>query len=115
MSASSAAAQPPQRVCPRCSTVARTVDPHCPYCGTSYRRRSSVGAVVAAVLATTALVLAGTAGLLVLFGNELDRRIDDQVDVVQRDFDRSVTDLQDRIERELDQRLPQGGTAVPGG
>lgn len=114
MSAHSAAAQPPQRICPRCSTVARTVDPHCPYCGTSYRRRSPVGAVVAAVLVTTVLVLAGVAGMLVLFGNELDSRINEQVDVVQRDFDRSVTQLEDRIGRELDQRLPQGGT-VPGG
>ncbi|HWT94070.1 MAG TPA: hypothetical protein VN238_13785 [Solirubrobacteraceae bacterium] len=114
MSASSAAAQPPQRVCPRCSTVARTVDPHCPYCGTSYRRRSPVGALVAAVLATVVLVLGGIAGLLVWFGNELDTRINEQVDVVQRDFDRSVTQLEDRIERELDERLSQGST-IPGG
>ena len=113
MSAHSAAAQPPQRVCPRCSTVARTVDPHCPYCGTSYRRRSSTGALVAAVLATAVLVLGGMAGLLVWFGNELDRQITDQVDVVQRDFDRSVTQLEDRIERELNERFPEG--TIPGG
>lgn len=115
MSAASAAAQPPQRVCPRCSTVARTVDPHCPYCGTSYRRRSSLGAVVAAVLVTTMLVLAGVAAMFVVAGNELDRRIEDQVDVVQRDFDRSVTQLEERIERELDERIPEGGGTLPGG
>lgn len=114
MSASSVAAQPPQRLCPRCSTIARTVDPHCPYCGTSYRRRSPWGAVVAAVLTTVVLVLGGVALMLVAFGDELDRQITDQVETVERDFDRSVDELQNRIERELDERLPETGT-IPGG
>ena len=115
MSASSVAAQPPQRVCPRCSTVARTVDPRCPYCGTSYRRRSVLGPIVAALLVTAAIVLGGVALMLVAFGDELDRQITDQVDTVQRDFDDSVTQLEDRITRELDERLSQGAATAPGG
>jgi len=100
------ATQPPQRACPRCSTIARTADAHCPFCGGSYRRRSPLGAVVATVLLGVAAILAGTALMLSAFGDELDRELDDQVEVVQRDFDRDVGQLERRIARELDERLP---------
>jgi len=44
--------------------------------------------------------------MLSAFGDELDRELDDQVEVVQRDFDRDVGQLERRIARELDERLP---------
>lgn len=99
-------AQPPQRACPRCSTIARTADAHCPYCGGSYRRRSPLGAIAAMLALSVAAILAGLALMLSAFGDALDEEVEDQVDVVQRDFDRDVRRLEDRIERELDERLP---------
>ena len=103
-------AQPPQRVCPRCSTIARTVDARCPYCGSSYRRRGPYAAIFLAAVLSSLVTLAGVLFMLVDFGDRLERELDSQVTVVQRDFDRSVGQLEDRIERELDERL--GG--VPG-
>ncbi len=106
-----ASAPPPQRVCPHCSTVARTVDPNCPYCGGAFRRRSLAG-IAALLAATAAVVLAGVALMLVAFGDQLDRELDDSVDVVQRDLDRAVRRLERRLTRELDERLPAPTTTT---
>ena len=98
--------QPPQRLCPHCSTLARTAEAHCPFCGGRYRRRSPVPAAAAIALLAVALTLGGTALLLTAFGDTLDRELDKQVGVVQRDFDRSVRRLEQRVTDELDRRLP---------
>ena len=111
MSAVPPAPQAPQRCCPRCSTIARTVDAHCPHCGSPYRRRGPWGTVALATLLATAVILAGVFALLLDFGNRLDQELDDEVDVVQRDFDRDVRRLEERIERELDERLGPGPPA----
>ncbi len=105
------AAQPPQRVCPRCSTISRTIEPECPFCGRSYTRRGPWGAVVAAVLLTIAATLAGVALMLSAFGDELELELDDQVQTVQRDFDRDVRRLERRILGEIDERLPAAPVA----
>src|SRR3712207_3732944 len=102
------AGQPPQRLCPRCSTIARTVDAHCPFCGSSYRRRGPWGGVLLATVLATGAILIGVLLMLIDFGDRLDDELNDQVEVVQRDFDRDVRGLEDRIERELDERLGQG-------
>ncbi len=107
------AAQPPQRVCPRCSTIARTVEPECPFCGRSYTRRGPWAAVAAAVLATIAATLAGVALLLSSFGESLETELDDQVESVERDFDRDVRRLERRILGEIDERLP-APAPIPG-
>ena len=60
--------QPPQRICPKCSTVARTVDAHCPFCGSSYRRRSPWLGVAFATLLVTAAILVGVLAMFVEFG-----------------------------------------------
>ena len=57
----SSAAQPPQRVCPHCSTIARTTEPRCPFCHRSYRRRSPLGAFAAGLVLAVAATLAGVA------------------------------------------------------
>ena len=112
----SPAAQPPQRLCPRCSTIARTVEPACPFCGRSYVRRRPWWALVLAVLLSVAATLGGTAILLTTFGGVLEDELDSQVRVVERDFEREVSGLERRILRELDRRLPGTGTgAVPPG
>ena len=102
----SSATQPPQRVCPHCSTIARTADARCPFCRRAYRRRSPLPVVAVALLLAVAATLGGVALMLQSFGDSLDRELEDQVDVVQRDFDRDVRRLEQRITEELDRRLP---------
>lgn len=102
----SSAAPPPQRVCPHCSTVAQTAEARCPFCRSAYRRRSPLPALLAALLLAVAATLGGTALMLQSFGDSLDEELDDQVDVVQRDFDRDVRGLERRITEDLDRRLP---------
>jgi hypothetical protein len=102
----SPASQPPQRVCPHCSTIARTADARCPFCRRAYRRRSPLPALLATAALTIAATLAGVALLLSAFGDSLDRELEEQVEVVQRDFDRDVRGLERRIGEELDRRLP---------
>jgi hypothetical protein len=106
MYASSAAQQPPQRVCPHCASIARTAEARCPFCRRTYRRRSPVPALALALLLAVAATLGGTALMLQSFGDTLDSELEEQVDVVQRDFDRDVRGLERRIEEELDRRLP---------
>ena len=62
-----------QKLCPRCSTLAYTDGRRCPYCGGGYRRRLWPG-LLALALVQAALVLGGVAYMLVLTGDELDRR-----------------------------------------
>ena len=94
-----------QKLCPRCSTLAYTGDGHCPWCGGSYRRRLWP-TLLALLLVQAALVLGGTAYMLTVFGDELDRTLDEQVGSVERDLDRSFEDVQQSVREELDRRLP---------
>ena len=104
--------QAPQRICPKCSTVARTVDAHCPFCGSSYRRRGPWLGVAFATLLATAAILLGMLAMFVDFGDRLDTELEEQVDVVQRDFDRDVRRLENNIDDKLDERLPPATTAT---
>jgi hypothetical protein len=95
-----------QRVCPRCSALGYTTDRRCPWCGGAYRRRLWP-ALLAVALVQTALVLGGVAVMLQVFGDELDRRLDDQVGAVRRDLDGSFDQVRTDVRRELDRRLPE--------
>ncbi len=100
----------PQRICPHCSTLAATPETHCPWCGGSYRRRILPG--VAALLALAVVVtLAGVGAMLLTFGSELDRTLDDAVTTVERDLDRDIRRIERRIDEGL-QQIPQA-PAVP--
>ena len=94
------------RVCPHCSTIAPTSEARCPYCRRSYRRRSPLPALLAALAVAVGVTLGGVALMLQSFGDALDRELEEQVEVVQRDFDRDVQRLERRIEEEPDERLP---------
>lgn len=94
-----------ERVCPHCASLATSAERRCPWCGRSYRRHTLAG-VAAMLTVTAAIVLGGVWYMLTLFGEELDSKLDREVNTVQRDFDRSVRDLQLDIRRELDERLP---------
>ena len=94
-----------QKVCPRCSTLAYTGDGHCPWCGGSYKRRRWP-ALLALLVVQTALVLGGVAYMLMLAGDELDTRLDEEVSRVERDLDTSFEDVRQSVRQELDRRLP---------
>jgi hypothetical protein len=94
------------RVCPHCSTIAPTAEARCPHCRRAYRRRSPLPALLAALAVAVGVTLGGVALMLQSFGDTLDRELEEQVDVVQRDFDRDVRQLERRIEEELDERFP---------
>ena len=92
----------PQRVCPRCSTIAHTAQRRCPFCGASYRRRPLLGmAVLLAVF--TLLLLGGLAALLVATADRVARELDT---AVQQELDTQAREVERRIVEELDRRLP---------
>ncbi len=103
--------QPLQRVCPHCSTISVTPERKCPWCRRSYSRGSILPWVAALALLQTALTVGAVAFLLTAFGNALRSELDDQVRVVQRDFEKQIDGLDERVQRELrrelDARLPQ--------
>jgi len=95
-----------QKLCPRCSSLAYTGDRHHPWCGGSYRRRPWP-ALAVAVLVQSAILLGGLAYLGSVAGDELDTRLDREVDRVERNLDRSFDDVQLSVREELDRRLPE--------
>ena len=72
----SPAAQPPQRVCPHCASIARTADARCPFCRRAYRRRSPLPAYAVGLLLAVATTLGGVALMLQSFGDSLDRELE---------------------------------------
>lgn len=94
-----------QKVCPRCSTLAYTGDRHCPWCGAGYKRRAWPGLLVL-LLVQTVLVLGGVAAMFIVAGQEVDRKLDDEVSRVERDLDASFDEVQRAVREELDQRVP---------
>lgn len=105
MASPTATAATPQRVCPRCSTLAYTGERRCPYCRGSYRRHPLL-ATAAMLLVTAALVLGGVAYMLTVAGDEVDSQLERQVRTVQDGFERDVRGLRRDLRRELDRRLP---------
>ena len=99
-------AEPVQKLCPSCSTLAHTAERRCPWCGASYRRRVWPG-LVALLLVQSALLLGGVAYMLTVFGDELDSELDTQVERVERDLDQSFDDVRRSVREELDRRLPE--------
>jgi hypothetical protein len=95
-----------QKLCPRCSSLAYTGDRHCSWCGGSYRRRLWP-ALAVAVLVQSAILLGGLAYLGSVAGDELDTRLDREVDRVERNLDRSFDDVRLSVREELDRRLPE--------
>jgi RNA polymerase subunit RPABC4/transcription elongation factor Spt4 len=93
-----------QKVCPRCSTLAYTGDRHCPWCGASYKRRAWPGLLVL-LLVQTALVLGGVAAMFILAGEEVDRKLDDEISRVERDLDASFDEVERAVREELDERV----------
>src|SRR4051812_11689882 len=98
---------PPQRVCPKCARISWATGPQCPYCRARFTRPPGVTPWMLAL--TAALVLLGVLVMLILAGNELDRRLDDRVDQVDKEFEAGLTRLRQDVRQELDARLPPAG------
>ena len=94
-----------QKVCPRCSTLAYTGDRRCPWCGASYKRRAWP-ALFVLLLVQTALVLGGVAAMFLVAGNEVDRKLDDEISRVERELDDSFDEVERSVRQELDRRIP---------
>jgi len=99
-------AEPVQKLCPSCSTLAHTAERRCPWCGASYTRRFWPG-LIALLLVQSALLLGGVAYMLTVFGEELESELDTQVERVERDLDTSFDDVRRSVREELDRRLPE--------
>ncbi len=99
-----------QRVCPHCSTIAVTPERRCPWCRRSYSR-GMLPWIAALALLQAGLTIGAVAYLLTTFGDALEIELDDQVQVVQRDFEKEIDGLDERVRRELrlelDARLPR--------
>jgi hypothetical protein len=101
----------PQRVCPHCARISYETGARCPYCGRSFARR--VLPALALLLTLFAVgVLGGVFLMLTAFGDELDRRLNTQVERVQRDIDGEFEGVRTDVRRELDRRLP-ASSATP--
>ncbi len=99
-----------QRVCPHCATISVTAERNCPWCRRPYSRRLLLYVALFA-LVQTAVTIGAVALLLTVFGDTLETELDEQVEVVQRDFEKEIDGLDTRVRRELrrelDQRLPK--------
>jgi hypothetical protein len=98
---------PPERVCPNCSTLARTTEQRCPFCRRSYYRGGS-GTVAGLLAVAVIVVLAGTAAMLFFSLETLEGELDRQVNEVQADLERQLRDLEGVVSDEFDQRFGRG-------
>jgi hypothetical protein len=101
-----------QRVCPHCARISYATGRRCPYCGRGFRR-STLPAVAAMLVVFAAVILGGFYLMLVAAGDELDDRLDREVDRVERQFDRNLEGIEADIRQELDRRLPETATPTP--
>jgi hypothetical protein len=104
--------QPVQRVCPQCARISFESGARCPYCGSSFRRRSGLVGMAFLLFLFAAVVLGGMFLMLVAAGNEADRKLDREVNRVERNLDEQFDDIQGSVRQELDRRLP-AETATP--
>jgi hypothetical protein len=96
----------PQRLCPHCARISYETGARCPYCGRSFRRRSPLAGVALLLLVFAGGILGGVYMMLTAFGDELDSRLNTQVERVQRDINGEFDGVRRDIRRELDRRLP---------
>ena len=94
-------------MCPHCARISFEDGPRCPYCGSSFRRRGGLVGIAVLLTLFAAVVLGGTALLLVAAGNELDRRINREVDQVHEQFESDFGTIRQEVRDELDRRLPE--------
>jgi hypothetical protein len=104
--------QPVQRVCPHCARISYESGARCPYCGHSFKRGSGLVGMAFLLFVFAVVVLGGMFLLLVAAGNEADRKLDREVNRVERNLNDQFDRIQGDVRQELDRRLPEE-TATP--
>ena len=104
--------QPVQRVCPHCARISFEGGARCPYCGGSFRRGNGLLGMAFLLFLFAVVVLGGMFLMLVAAGNEADRKLDREVNRVERNLDGQFDQIQQDVREELDRRLPEE-TATP--
>jgi hypothetical protein len=99
--------QPVQRVCPHCARISFESGARCPYCGRSFKRSTGLVGMAFLLFLFAVVVLGGMFLMLVAAGNEADRKLDREVDRVERNLDQQFNQIQGDVRTELDRRLPQ--------
>jgi hypothetical protein len=97
--------QPVQRVCPHCARISYESGARCPYCGRGFRRRSGLGAMAFLLLVFAVVVLGGMVLLLVAAGHEADRKLEREVNRVERNVNGQFDQVRRDVRSELDRRL----------
>ena len=87
---------PPQRVCPNCARISWATGPNCPYCTARFRHSPAVTPWMLA--AAAAVVLIGVGVMLLIASNELDNKLNDRVDQVNREIDAQFEQLRREVE-----------------
>jgi outer membrane murein-binding lipoprotein Lpp len=98
--------QPVQRVCPHCARISFESGARCPYCGRSFKRGTGLVGLGLLLLVFAAVVLGGMLLMLVAAGNEADRKLDREVNRVERNLNGQFDQIQRDVRSELDRRLP---------
>ena len=98
--------RPVERVCPHCARISFEDGRRCPYCGRSFRR-SGLLPIAAMLTVFAAIVLGGTALMLLAAGREVDDQLDREVRRVERELERNFDGIQQDVREELDRRLPE--------
>jgi hypothetical protein len=96
-----------QRVCPHCARISYEDGRRCPYCGSSFRRKSGLLAIAAMLTVFAAIVLGGVALMFVAAGREVEDQLDSEVQRVERELERNFDGIQQDVREELDRRLPE--------
>jgi hypothetical protein len=106
----STAVAPPQRVCPKCARISWATGPQCPYC--TARFRSGRGVTPWMLALAVAVVLLGSAAMLVIAGNILENKVNDRIAEINKDFNTSLNAFRAEVTKELDARIPPGGAGT---
>jgi hypothetical protein len=99
--------QPVQRVCPHCARISFESGARCPYCGSSFKRSTGLVGIAFLLFLFALVVLGGMFLMLVAAGNEADKKLDREVDRVERNLNDQFDQIQDNVREELDRRLPE--------
>jgi hypothetical protein len=99
--------QPVQRVCPHCARISYESGARCPYCGRSFKRSSGLAAMAFLLFLFALVVLGGMAVMLVAAGNEADKKLDREVNRVERNLNDQFDQIEENVRQELNRRLPE--------
>ena len=93
-------------MCPHCARISYESGARCPYCGRSFRRKSPLVGMALLLALFAVVVLGGTLAMLLAAGHEADRKLDREVNRVERNVNGQFDQVRRDVRSELDRRLP---------